>query len=330
MERAGGEFDLIRHIQAGLSVKSERIMQGIGDDAAVISAGSGPDVLITTDTLVEQIHFDLSTIPYEDLGWKALAVSLSDVAAMGGNPVCAVVALGVPRSWSAETVDRLYRGIDDCSRAHDCPVAGGDTVRVQRDSVITMTVFGEVDHGRAFLRSGARPGDDIWVTGCLGNSETGLAVLNSNADSSMYSEAVSCFRRPVPRLRESRWLRSFGGVTSMIDISDGLCSEIHHLCRESETGCRLYADRLPLADAAVKWSGVRGQSPVISAMESGEEYELLFTLEPALGARLDKEWTGPTAMTRIGEMTTASSGLVLVEADRESRIENRGWDHFRS
>lgn len=319
------EFDLIEHIRSARHPKDQHLRLGIGDDAALIHPNPGWETIVTTDTLVEHIHFDLSYTPLETLGWKSLAINLSDIAAMGGKPVCAVISLGIPKTWSFEMVDQFYQGLSECGDAYHCPIAGGDTVRVPNDSVITVTAIGEVETGKAVLRSGARPGDWLFVTGPLGASKTGLDVLMAGIQDSVYTEAVDHFLKPTPRIREARALVSTGCVTSMIDISDGLASEIRHLCRESNVGCRIYADQIPVACAAKAWADTNKQSPVGLAVQSGEEYELLFTTEPNM---VDMMNTESVSIIKIGEVLDSPGGIYFHEHGKDSVLSMSGWDHF--
>lgn len=318
-----GEFGLIRRLRSRLSMPSDRIDLGIGDDAALVDPTPGWEILLTIDTLVEQVHFDLSYTPIDALGWKSLAINLSDVAAMGGLPRCAVISLGISDAWSLKKVDDFVRGLKACSETFHCPVVGGDTVRVPRDSVITVTVMGEAEPKQAVTRSGARPGDSVCVTGELGHARTGLETLTGGVKDPEYGEARDRFLRPVPRIRESRQLLKNGGLTAMIDISDGLASEIHHICRESRVGCNVSSEQIPIAPSARRWIQTQGRNPVDFVLESGEEYELLFTMRPEAFQRLDIP-----NIRKIGEIREISEGIMIEENGRRFPMQARGWDHF--
>ena len=326
-----GESGLIGQIRSRLSSEDERVLLGIGDDTAIIRTRPGWDALLTTDSMVEQIHFDLAYTPLDALGWKIMVINLSDIAAMGGTPVCAVISLAIPGTWSIEMIDRLYQGVQEAGRTYVCPVAGGDTVRVPRDSMITVTVLGEVESGRAIRRSGACPGDCLCVTGPLGKARTGLEALAAGNNNPAYSAARKHFLKPVPHLDVSRQLVQYGGVTSMVDISDGLSMEIHHLCEESGTGCRVDSEQIPVAAEARNWCAERNRPLIPHVMESGEEYELLFTMRPEAFNRLQKNaCNGVSPIWKIGEICDPSEGICLVGDDGVFSLDKKGWDHFQA
>ncbi|MBN2104366.1 thiamine-phosphate kinase [bacterium] len=324
-----GEFGLIKRFRSHLSFHSNRIGLGIGDDGALIKPNPAWETIFTIDTLVEHVHYDLSYTPFEALGWKALAVNLSDVAAMGGLPVCAIVSLGISDFWTIKTIDDFYQGLNACSHAFQCPIVGGDTVRLPRDSIITITVIGEVESGCALKRSGARPGDYLCVTGPLGDARSGMEVLTEGNNDLEYNDARTRFLKPVPRIYESRKLLKHGGVTSMIDISDGLSSEIHHICRESHVGCRIFADRVPIASSALRWIEKREHSILSFVMESGEEYELLFTIQPEAYYRLESnQYYGISTLQKIGDIRKASEGVIIEINGETTPLNFQCWDHF--
>ncbi len=326
---AGGEFRFIQRLRKRLSGPEGRIRLGLGDDAAVIRPVPDHELVMTIDTLVESVHFDLSYTPPEALGWKSLAVNLSDIAAMGGMPVCALISLAVPEAWLSERIHRFYDGLQDCSSTYNCPVAGGDTVRTPDKAVITVTVLGEVPENGAVTRSGAGPGDILCITGMLGGSRAGLEALMSGRHHPDWEKAVARFLHPVPRIAEAAILSATGGVTAMIDVSDGLASEIRHLCRESGTGCRVEAERIPVAPSARSWAAAEGLDPAGFALGSGEEYELLFTMKPEIYNQLQREGTMQELFVKIGNMSGPESGLRLASGGRETGMPDFGWDHFK-
>jgi len=324
-----GEFGLIHRFRSLFSPQHSRINLGIGDDAALIKPHEGWETVFTTDTLVESVHYDLSYTPYDALGWKALSINLSDVAAMGGLPICAVVSLGISDSWTSKAVDNFCQGLQACGHSFQCPIVGGDTVRVPRDSVITVTVMGEVESGQALRRTGAQPGDCLCVTGPLGNARAGLEMLTGHINIPAGDQAISHFLRPVPRIQESRKLVKHGGITSMIDISDGLSSEIHHICRESDVGCRVFADRIPVACSAERWIEAGKQMPIPFVLESGEEYELLYTIHSESYQKLEAEGSqGVSACYKIGDILEASEGIFLEKDGKQTPLNSKGWEHF--
>ena len=259
-----------------------------------------------------------------------MAINLSDLAAMGGTPLCALFSLGIRENWSVNMLEKLVQGIRACSKTYHCPVVGGDTVRAPHDCTFTMTVLGEIKTGTAVFRCGALPGDYFCVTGPLGNARTGLEVLRKGINNRSYKRAISRFLRPEPRIQEAGHLVSAGGVTAMIDISDGLASELRHLCQASHVGCELEARQIPVAGETIRWTEKQGISPVPFVMESGEEYELLLTIRP------DQYHTLNTAenkiripLFKIGRVCDAESGMVLMDHGKKTEIRAKGWDHFR-
>ncbi len=328
-----GEFGLIRRLQDLCAVGNDRVILGIGDDAAVIRCGEDGRMVFTTDAMVEGVHFERSWFPVESLGWKCLAVNLSDVAAMGASPVCCVVTAALPDGWSVEETEALYAGLRRCADRYRCPVVGGDTVRSAGGAVFSIAVLGEMRGAREIRRSGAAAGDRICVTGDLGGAAVGLNVLRSGGKHrDRFPESVRRLLEPLPRAEEAVRLVRSGGVTSMIDISDGLASEIRHLCEASGLGCVLYADRIPVSRETAIWATEAGESPVRLALESGEEYELLFTADPA--ARMNQAvagFAGPAdKVTVIGEMRPRDAGIRIREDGAELPLTAGGWDHYRS
>jgi thiamine-monophosphate kinase len=327
-----GEFGVLGRIRKLCPAPGERIVIGIGDDAALIQSRPGYSTMLTTDALAEKIHFDLRYVPLEALGWKSLAVNLSDVAAMGGRPVCCLVTLGIPDRWSVEDVLKLYQGIARCADRYRCPVVGGDTVRASGESFISITVMGEVRPGGELRRSGALPGDILCVTGELGAARAGWEVLQEGTEATGdYRSSISRFLEPKPRLDEGALLAGELEPTSMIDISDGLASEIRHLCRESGCGCMVFEEDIPIAEESRLWSQRKGYSPVRFAVESGEEYELLFTVNPD---RL--EWYSKNRHPKdtvpfsiIGEMKPLNEGIRMRSGSEIHLMTFTGWDHYR-
>jgi thiamine-monophosphate kinase len=325
-----GEFGIIDRLEGMLRSGSDRIVCGIGDDAALIRQKPGFHSVLTTDALVEGVHFDLTYTPLDSLGWKSLAVSLSDLAAMGATPVCAVVSVAVPGSFDLEGVEAFFSGLKRCGEAYQCPVAGGDTVRSLRDFFISVAVEGEVESGKAVLRSGAKPGDALCVTGELGGAKTGFEVLSGRGEEDLFPESVRRFLEPFPRIREASELLRRLPVSSMIDVSDGLASEIGHLCRRSRTGCRIRREHIPLSREAARWAERKQKSIDPFLYESGEDYELLFTVDS--GAFADPEGFRRTAqelqVTILGEITESEKGISVENNGKLARLATKGWDHF--
>ena len=323
--RPVGEFDLIREIRQSLNEQPSHIIRGIGDDAAVYRANPGRDQIVTTDIMVEHVHFDMAYTPPDSLGWKALAINLSDIAAMGGEPRCAVVNLGLTGSLDEETILAIYEGLNRCGQVFNCPVIGGDTVKSPQYNFIGVTLIGEVQEGRAILRSGARIGDAICVTGDFGNARTGFEVLSEKTDPYAYPRSTLKFLEPTPQIRIAEKMIQSGDIHAMIDVSDGLASEMHHICRESRVGCRMDAETIPVSSECVRWCALKNQPLLPFALSSGEEYELLFTCSPGT---LDSLKSMDCPVTRIGRIVPEEEGISLRESGSERPLENSGWDHF--
>ena len=326
-----GEFGLIKNMRSICPIPGERILLGIGDDAALVQPRPEYSLLLTTDALTEGIHYDLRYVPIDALGWKSLAVALSDVAAMGGFPVCCLVTIGLPSQWSVEDVRSLYNGITRCAIRYKCPVVGGDTVKTRSESFINVSVLGEVRSGKEKRRSGAKAGDLLCVTGELGGAKTGLEVLQSeNIPTSSYPHSIARFLEPRPRLEEAGELIREMETTSMIDISDGLASEVRHLCEESSLGCLVLEENIPVSKEARLWAQKKGEPPVQFAMKSGEEYELLFTVDPNI---LDRIANGSSStkfamFSVIGEMKSREEGIKIRKGAEIRPLTVAGWDHF--
>jgi len=327
-----GEFGLIERIRRIVGDKDPGVVLGIGDDAAVFRSTPGWLTVLTTDALVEGVHFHLRYTPTESLGWKALAVNISDVAAVGGIPRYAVVSLALPAKWSVEDVEALYRGMVRCGKAYGCRLVGGDTVRSLGGCFLSVALVGEVEEKYIIRRSGAQEGDLLCVTGEIGGARAGLEVLSAGQDRERFPESVSRFLEPRVRLQEARFLAQKVGVSSMIDISDGLSSEVQHLCRESHLGCRLWEEKIPLEREVILWAGEQGEDVSTYALGSGEEYELLFTVAKSKFEHWQKQGEDKNKVktTVIGEMFPKKEGIKVVRRGKAFPLLAKGWDHFRN
>lgn len=323
-----GEFGMIQRIRRLLAGSDAGVPLSIGDDAAVLDPGPGTQIVVTTDALIESVHFDLGYTPLEDLGWKALAVNLSDLAAMAASPTAAVISMGLPKIWSEKQLDAFYSGLKQCGQTHACPIVGGDITASPGPVMLSVTALGEVPKNAFVTRSGARPDDLVCVSGDLGGSLAGLEALRSGPSDRARTAAVCKFLRPIPRIGLAGVLSEVLHLHAMIDISDGLASEIHHICRASRTGAVLDADRIPVHPEAVSVSSQTGRDPVDTALSSGEEYELLFVIPPEDEDKLGALKTDPPVCV-IGRITDPSQGIALKRAGRAETLQVSGWDHFR-
>ena len=356
-----GEFDFIERLRrrelarAGTDKSSPHtsrhatLVHGIGDDAAVFRQRAGFDTVVTADMLVEGVDFRLGAgwASARDLGHKALAVSLSDVAAMGARPRFCLLSVGVPRAlWRGGFAEEFYGGVHALAKMYGVRIIGGDTSRTPDTVVIDSVVLGEVRRGRALTRGGAKPGDQIFVTGALGAAAGGLKVLesagvpNRRTDSRRSVTASSLTKaltraerglvgrqlRPAPRVEWGALLCERGLASSLIDLSDGLSSDLAHVCRESGVGARVEAVALPV-DALLAASGVDEDAALRLALDGGEDFELLFTVSPRKASRLPRE-VGGVRVTRVGEVTAERGKVRLVRDGRARLLRPGGFEHF--
>lgn len=329
-----GEFGFIKKISRGCLIRPAGVIKAIGDDAAAFTTPPGTISLLTTDLLVERIHFLRNAISGFDLGYKSLAVNLSDIAAMGGIAREAFVSIAVPETCALDYLEAIYAGMKTLAARFDVNILGGDTTGSKVDLIINVAVYGTVKPEQLLTRDGARPGDIIFSTGFLGDSRAGLhLVLNSiAADSEALQRLVSAHLHPEPHLQEARFLACQPGVHAAIDTSDGLSSDLAHLAEESRVGAHLYAEKIPLSDALRKFCARFDRDPVSYALAGGEDYTLLCTAAASraegIAAAFEAEFKRP--LFQIGEITTAGA-LELVFGDgRSEPITPSGWDHFKA
>lgn len=316
-----GEFGLIEWIRGQFRVPDGVL--GIGDDCAVIPQHDGQETLVTTDMLVEGSHFLLEDIDPYSLGWKSAAVNLSDIAGMGGKPGGTFLSVALPKTLDDSFLEDFFRGYKDISDRAGCPLLGGDTTASPDRLCINVTVLGSCAAGRSRKRSAAKPGDLVCVTGPLGDSGAGLKLVLENVGrlpagpAMAEDEKVLRVRhyRPVPRIEEGMKLAETPGVNAMMDISDGIGSDLRHILEESGTGARVDVRSLPLSAELRTVCARRGWDPVALALEGGEDYELLFTCRPGTAV--------PVPHTVIGEIL-AAPGLHWEGTDRDFK----GFHHF--
>ena len=311
---------------------------GIGDDAAVFHSTAGKETIITTDLLVEDIDFRRTTAPALLLGHKALAVSLSDIAAMGARPRWSLISIGVPDDvWQTEFVDQFYEGLATLAQRYDVQLIGGDTSRTNEKIVIDSIVLGECTANRAVKRAGAQPGDQIFVTGSLGGAAAGLRLIERGAhlaeqniaddDSQKIDHVLLRQLRPEPRVGWGMVLGEERLPTAMIDVSDGLSSDLNHLCTASGVGALIESTLLPIDHQVVELCGRRALDPLQLALHGGEDFELLFTVRAEDVPRLPRRVDG-TQITRIGEVRILTDGVKISEGSRVWELNPGGWKHF--
>ncbi len=334
-----GELDFIRALKKGFARSlSPRVIRGIGDDTSVTAQEAGSYQLATTDSLVQGVHFSLDYFEPASLAKKALQVSLSDIAAMGGVPRFFLVSLSLPPGLPTGFIDELYDGFKASSKMYSVELVGGNTTSSKDGIVITTTVFGEVPKDEVVFRDGARAGDKIYVTGTLGSSALGLSFLKEGlshggagaegSDSAAISKAVKSHLDPVPRLNAGRLLAKEKIASSMIDISDGLVMDLARLMEESNTGARIEFKEVPVCKELTK-AGADLQG---LALTGGEDYELLFTVSLDKTALLDEiKESFDVPVTEIGVVTARADGVKVIGPDgKPMELDSVGYEHFKA
>lgn len=317
------EFEFIEHL-------SEIFRLGkIGDDCAIIEKDENTELVITTDLLVEEIDFCLEWSTPQQIGHKALAVSISDVAAMGARPLYALTSIAVPENlWRTDFTKEFYNGFMSLAARFSIELIGGDISRSNHGFLVNSILLGEIEKGLAILRSGAQPGDLIYVTGFLGDAAAGLKLLQGDLDSKYESESeilISRHLKPEPQLAIGMALAKNRLATAMIDISDGLSSELWHICRSSGVGARIIADNIPLSKELQ--SIVQDERERLSlALNGGEDFQLLFTVSPQKVAEMELLLCNQQ-ITLIGEITDTKI-VEIVFDDRVEKLYPRGFQHF--
>jgi thiamine-monophosphate kinase len=329
-----GEFGFIKKISRGCLIRPDNIIKAIGDDAAAFTTAPDQLSLITTDLLVERVHFLRAAISGFDLGYKSLAVNLSDIAAMGGTAREAFVSIAIPDDCQLDYLEAIYSGIKDLATGFDVNVLGGDTTRSKKDLIINIVVQGIVTKEELLCRDAARPGDVIFSTGFLGDSKAGLYLILNEvaADSKKLAALLMAHRVPQPHLRQGRFLARQTGVHAAIDTSDGLSSDLAHIAEESRVGARLYVQKIPISPNLKDFCTRFDFDPIDYALSGGEDYTLLCTIAPQHAAKIasafEKEFKHP--LFAVGEIT-AKKQIQIVYPDGETiPLIPTGWDHFKA
>ncbi len=330
-----GEFGLIDHLTRNQEIKNASTVLGVGDDGAVIDH-FGRQTVISTDLLVEGIHFDLSYTPLKHLGYKSVVINLSDIYAMNATPTQIVISIAFSNRFSLEALDEFYEGVYAACDKYGVDLVGGDTSTSQKGFVISITAIGEVAPDNYVKRSGAKANDLICVSGELGGAFLGLTLLErekkifreTGAQPDLEGQAYIVGRLLKPEARKDMvdYFAEAGIVpTSMIDISDGLSSELMHICKQSETGCIIYEDKLPFNDEMKEFAYKLKIDPTACALSGGEEYELLFTVSQA---DYEKIKANP-GISIIGYMTAPAEGKKLItRAGNKHELVAQGWNHL--
>lgn len=331
-----GEFGLIDRIAKNVSLSNPSSIKGIGDDAAVIDAGDDV-MLLSTDMMVEGIHFDLAYMPLAHLGYKAVSVNVSDIAAMNGKPEQIVVAIGISNRFSVEAIDALFEGIRAACKDYGVDLVGGDTTASSSGLIINISILGRTKKGNEVYRSGAKDKDVICVTGDLGAAYIGLQVLhrekevflanpNMQPELDKHEYVVGRQLKPKARMDIIHELKELGvQPTSMIDISDGLASELFHLSKQSNVGVRIFEDKIPIDQDAFNTAVEFKLDPFTCALNGGEDYELLFTIKQSDVEKLKKHHD----IQMIGYMHDNQKENVLVtKGGNAVPLKAQGWAHF--
>lgn len=343
-----GEFGLIHHVTETIKLKNRSSVKGVGDDCAVLHYDADREVLVTTDLLLEGVHFDLTYVPLKHLGYKSAVVNFSDVYAMGGEPRQITVSLGLSQRFSVEDIDELYAGLRLACEKYGVDIVGGDTSSSMTGLTISISCIGDVERGKAVYRNGARPTDIVCVSGNLGAAYMGLQLLER--EKSVYYQQLEenhghetleaaqpdfagkeylLERQLKPEARRDvvMRLRELGiQPTAMMDISDGLSSELMHICEQSGCGCRIYEEHLPLDYETASQAEEFNMNVTTCALNGGEDYELLFTIPLA-----DKDKIEQVEDVRmIGYITKAEDGKVLITRDgSQFDLKAQGWNPLK-
>ncbi len=333
-----GEFGLIDHLTSDFKVKNPSTLKGVGDDCAVIDY-DGKHTLVTTDLLLEGIHFDLTYTPLKHLGYKAVAVNLSDVYAMNGTPRQITVSLGISKRFTVEHINELYSGIYAACEKYGVDLVGGDTSASVTGLLISITCLGEAQEGDIVYRNGARDTDLICVSGDLGAAYMGLQLLERERVASAGQKdfqpdfagreyLLERQIKPEPRADVIAEMRELGiRPTAMMDVSDGLSSELLHICKESGVGCRVYENRIPIDYQTAVMAEELNMNLVTAAMNGGEDYELLFTVPLTDHEKVEQMKTARL----IGRITKPELGAYMVTRDdAEMEIRAQGWNAFNN
>lgn len=328
-----GEFGLIEKITPGCLIRPDNVIKAIGDDAAVFTTEQNAVTLVTTDLLVERVHFLRDAASGVSLGHKALAVNLSDIAAMGGDAKEAFVSIAIPEDCPVDYIEDLYTGMKALAEKYEVNILGGDTTHSKTDLIINVAVTGSVSENEVLLRSDARPGDLIVCTGVPGESKAGLhLILNDQPiDSDAFKHLIDVHVLPEPHLHEGRFLAKRPGTHACIDMSDGLTSDLGHILKQSGVGARLSAQKLPASKSLKIFCEAFDFDPIDYALSGGEDYILISTLSPdsveSTAGDFKQAFNRPLYVIGI---ITESTGMILEGADGQVKeIFSTGWDHFK-
>lgn len=336
------EFDLIRLLQRRFGHTDSSVTRGIGEDAAIVTTSPRDTLLVTTDLLAERVHFDLATTGFDEVGYRAAIANLSDIAAMGGTPRFLLVALAIPARHRTSEIVALYRGLMRACRPYDVYLIGGDTSASRQGLFLSITLLGTMPAKQALTRNGARIGDLIYVTGTLGDSRAGLALLMAakhrgrrpvplrHAPNRHDRFLIQRHLRPTARIAEGRFLAMKRLASAAIDLSDGLSGDLRHICEQSGVGAEVLLPMLPISPACRAYAQQRRLDPTQLALSGGEDYELLFTVPRRKRPTLDRlARSRGFRMTCIGAITPGRAGIVAKEPDgTQHPLRVTSYEHF--
>ena len=332
-----GEFGLIRHLTGNIVTKNPETILGIGDDAAVLQHSEKENMLISTDMLLEGIHFDLSYVPLKHLGYKAAVVNFSDIYAMNGFPKQLLVSLACSNRFPLEALEEVYMGLQKACAEYGVDLVGGDTASSKAGLVLSLTAIGTVEKNRYVSRKGAKKGDLLVVSGDLGGAYMGLQLLEreksvfmehpaAQPDLEGFDYILERQLKPEARRDVIEYLNEIGVLpTAMIDVSDGLSSEILHICNQSNVGCRLYEDKIPIDPQTYSTAREFDLDPTVCALSGGEDYELLFAIRQDDYEKIK----GSPLLTTIGYITDSDDGVQLIDKSGGLHpLTAQGWNSF--
>lgn len=326
-----GEAGILEAIRRAVTVTDPAVVVGIGDDAAVVKGRADRDFIVTCDIQIEGVHFRRASAAPFDIGWKAMAINLSDVAAMGGVPRFALVSLVLPAELSLRWVEELYRGLTEIGGAYGVAVIGGNLSRTAGPITVDVTLMGEVEDGAVVRRAGARAGDRLLVTGTLGASSAGRRLAEQGIRLPGGEALVAAHLRPSPRVHEGRAATLSGWAAAMIDLSDGLATDLSRLCDVNNLGVRIDARAVPIAGEVRAAAGALEIDALDLALFGGEDYELLVASPPAHAGALADRITSETGtpVTIIGTFVPSEEGRQVITNRGSVPLAARGWDHFQ-
>jgi thiamine-monophosphate kinase len=327
-----GEFGFIDRVSPLGLIRAEGVVKGIGDDCAVVSLEGSDYLLVTTDLMVERVHFMIDWTSPEVLGAKALAVNFSDIAACGGRPRDAFISLAIPDHLDVEWLDGFYMGMSDLARQYQVNILGGDTTKSKSDLIINLAVTGLVGRDEILLRNTANVNDVIALTGPTGESAAGCSILSNSPDlpDHIAQPLVRAHLSPRPHVREGRFLAQSHACTAAIDVSDGLGSDLAHLCKDSNLAAIIYEQDIPVGDNLIEAAHMMGMDPLEWVLNGGEDYVLLTAIMPEMWSHVKEQAINKGFnIIQIGKFVQGRGIQLVGDSGRSEELEPKGWDHFK-